>query len=75
MKILLFSSVAEITGCPEMEMNDCDSTAELKKKLEELYPALRDIRYAMALNKRVLHESEPLKEDDIIALLPPFSGG
>jgi molybdopterin synthase sulfur carrier subunit len=75
MKILFFSSIAEITGCPEIVVHDCDSTADLKLKLEERFPALKKSRYAIALNKRILPQDESLKEDDVVALLPPFSGG
>jgi molybdopterin converting factor small subunit len=45
------------------------------EKLHGDFPALRDYTFVMALNKKTLHESSPLQDGDLVALLPAFSGG
>lgn len=75
MKVLFFSSIAEITGLPVQDVSDVSSVEALKKLLEEMYPAIKPINYAVAVNRIVVTEDVSLNEIDEVALLPPFSGG
>jgi molybdopterin converting factor small subunit len=36
---------------------------------------MRNISFRMALNRTLLREDSDLKENDLIAILPPFQGG
>ena len=47
----------------------------LKSKIEVMYPKLLVINYSIALNKKFLQNDILLKNNDIIAFLPPFAGG
>lgn len=75
MKVLFFSSIAEITGLRELDMPVANSVGELKTLLETKYPAIKDIRYAVAVNRTIVNDGISLHESDEVALLPPFSGG
>ncbi len=73
--VLAFGVVAEIIGQEKVAVDDICNTDELKAKLEANYPALKNIRYAIAVNKKMIAASTPLDADTTVALLPPFSGG
>jgi molybdopterin converting factor small subunit len=43
--------------------------------LQELFPELADRKYAVAVNMKVVQENLELKQNDTVALMPPYSGG
>jgi molybdopterin synthase sulfur carrier subunit len=47
----------------------------LQSKIEEKYPAITEINFTIAVNQSVVTNDTVLKENDCIALLPPFAGG
>ena len=47
----------------------------LQSKIEIKYPKILVINYAIAVNKKFLQNDILLKNNDVIALLPPFAGG
>ena len=73
--ILTFGAIAEIIGKSNFAISDVASTAELKEKLETEFPALQNISYAIAVDKKMVIDSAPLHANETVALLPPFSGG
>ncbi len=75
MKILSFGQITEITGAPQWSLDNINSTDQLRQKLSDLFPALQHTTYLIAVNQQVIRENITLRETDIIALLPPFSGG
>ena len=74
-KILAFGSIAEILGTSEMNSDSIHSTSELKIFLTENYPALAESKFSIARNKQIISDDQIFQEGDVIALLPPFSGG
>jgi len=49
---------------------------ELKSFLEKEFSFLQNQPYTFAINESLVRELQhPVSENDIIALLPPFSGG
>ena len=73
-----FGIIADITQKKEEVIFVDDETNTLKKmqlKLEINYPKILVINYSIALNKKFLQNDISLKNNDIIALLPPFAGG
>lgn len=74
-KIHFFGQIAEMTGAGEMVLELGDTTDNLRKQMEEMYPALRGITYSIAVNKEIIHSNTQLKPADVVAFLPPFSGG
>lgn len=73
--LLVFGQIADIAGQPEFRISGIMNTEGLKKKLVEQYPALRAIKYSIAVNRNIVQVNTRLKQDDTVALLPPFSGG
>lgn len=72
-KILAFGQITEITGS-ELFIEAHD-TAVLKSALQIEFPALADKKYAIAVNNKLVAEVTALKENDVVALMPPYSGG
>lgn len=71
--IMAFGQIAEIVGNNlSVEAADTDS---LKKILEELFPALKSLRYQIAVDKEIVSANTLITATAQIALLPPFSGG
>lgn len=73
-KLLAFGQIAEVTGQSERIVKASDTDA-LKAELTEQFSQLKEMQFAMAVNKKVISENTVLKDGDTVALLPPFSGG
>ena len=80
MKITLkyFGVIAEIMGS-EIEVLNIKSQSmtimDLNELIVEKNNLLKDQQYKFAVNQTMIDENIALKENDEIALLPPFSGG
>lgn len=70
-----FGILAEKLARQEVELPFCDNTEELKENLFRFYPDLKEYNFSLAVDKKLVHGITPLKGDEQIALLPPFSGG
>ncbi len=74
-KILAFGVIADITGKSEWTIENIHHTDELKKHLENLYPRLKNMKYAIAVNLLITSGNFEFTDGVIVALMPPFSGG
>ena len=74
MQILLFGQLADIVG-GSISLNGIDDTDGLKKVLHKKHPALADLKYVIAVDKKIITSNQQLNENNVVALLPPFSGG
>lgn len=73
--VLTFGAVTDITGSKNLVMEGIDSTEKLVEVLEEKYPLLKTVQYAIAVNKEVIQQHTKLENNTTVAILPPFSGG
>jgi molybdopterin synthase sulfur carrier subunit len=73
--VLTFGIVTEIIGRSSFVMSNVTSTEELKQQLETTFPPLKNINFAIAVNKQMITTPMQLESNATIALLPPFSGG
>lgn len=48
---------------------------ELLKALNNKFPFLAELKFSLAVDKQLVQDNIPLKGNEEIALLPPFSGG
>jgi molybdopterin converting factor small subunit len=74
-QILSFGSITDITGSSYFTMPMVADTSLLIAALKEKFPALADKKFILAVNAVTVTENTILKTGNIIALLPPFSGG
>ncbi|MDP1560951.1 MAG: MoaD/ThiS family protein [Pirellulaceae bacterium] len=80
MTIKLFAMVREIVGFDEITItvpNVDPTVADLRANLLEQYPGLEPLLpfSQVAINQEIVPDSQPLRLNDEIAILPPFSGG
>jgi molybdopterin synthase sulfur carrier subunit len=73
--VLTFGAITDITGNKNFALDEIDSTEKLVQILEEKYPLLKTIQYAIAVNKEVIQQPTKLENEATVAILPPFSGG
>jgi len=72
-KIIAFGQIAEIMGKELMlEAIDIDS---LKLNLIQKFPELSEKKLAFAVNKKLVQNNVMLNQNDVVALMPPYSGG
>ena len=74
LEVLMFGRLADIAG-NSFTVEDISDTDRLINTLHKTYPALTKTKYVIAVNKQVITSNTLLKEDSVVALLPPFSGG
>ena len=72
---MIFGQLTDIINTSTLTLTDIADTNGLVYELNKLYPALAGSNYIMAVNKQTIAANTILKEDSIVALLPPFYGG
>ena len=75
MKIILFGQLVDITGTRNLEVGELADTDSLRQHLIREFPALNNLKFAIAVNKTIVRENTVLTESATVALMPPFSGG
>lgn len=73
--VLYFGQICEVIGNSSLKISDINDTNVLIEKLELQFPALKNFQYSIAVNHKIIQENTKLNNKDIVALLPPFSGG
>lgn len=73
--LLSFGQLTDITGHSTWQMEDITDTDQLKKILIEKHPAFANSKYLLAVNMEIIRGNVKLNPGDVVALLPPFSGG
>lgn len=72
-KIISFGRLKEILGSDlELEAENSDG---LLNQLNEKFPQLEDLKLRIAINQKIISENTDLKNNDVVALMPPYSGG
>jgi len=75
--VLAFGIAKDIFGgsAISVELTE-ETTAALKRSLEERYPRLKQLAsYMVAVNNEYAQDESILTERDEIAIIPPVSGG
>jgi len=75
MEIIAFGRLADMIENKEINLEGVTTTDQLRQKLQVRFPFLSGIRYAIAVNNKILPGNAFLEQNDRIALLPPYSGG
>ena len=78
LQILLFGITTDLLGTSNLELEiPVNSTvADFKQILQAKYSVLENIdSYAIAVNESYALDTDFLKENDVVAIIPPVSGG
>jgi len=73
--IFIFGQLTEIITKDNLVLNDIGDTDKLTVHLNKIYPAIAKIKYAIAVNKNMITKNTMLNDNDVVAIMPPFSGG
>jgi molybdopterin converting factor subunit 1 len=77
-KTLFFGITADLVQHSELQISvdENSSIASYKLILKDKFPQLENINsYAIAVNEEYANDDAILKENDIVAIIPPVSGG
>lgn len=76
-EVRCFASVRDLFACDrlELELPAGATVAQLHERLVEQQPALQKLRVAFAVNEGYARADRELHHGDVVALIPPISGG
>ncbi len=77
-QVLLFGITTDLVGTSQLEIEVANTTSvkEIKTLLKEKHPTLENIdSYAIAVNETYANDNLILQEKDVVAIIPPVSGG
>jgi molybdopterin synthase sulfur carrier subunit len=74
-ELLFFGSLTDATTVSRLLVEGMRDTEQLKVYLEARYPALRTAKYFIAVNQQMIQQVHALQPGDVVAFMPPFSGG
>ena len=75
-KILFFAHLRDAVGEESIEMDANEKTVvQLKQQIAETYKIQKLDTAMVAINEEFAKDSEIIQEGDIIAFIPPVSGG
>lgn len=76
-KVLFFAGMQEQAGTGEYELvTEEMAVSEIRAKIKEEFPAVTGTERAMvAINEEFTNEDDTARAGDIVAFIPPVSGG
>lgn len=77
-KILFFGITTDLVQMTEtsFELKENTTIKDCKEALKEKYPTLKNMHsYAIAVNEIYTTDDVILKQHDVLAIIPPVSGG
>jgi len=72
-KIITFGRLKEILGS-DVELQ-AETTDELLNKIISDFPLMKDLKLRIAVNQKIISDNTKLNNNDLVALMPPYSGG
>jgi len=72
-KIISFGRLKEILDS-DLEL-EAENSDDLLNQLNEKFHQLKDLKLRIAVNQKIISENIELKNNDVVALMPPYSGG
>ena len=78
LKILFFGIATELANTSEIEISlpEKASVKDFKMALQIIFPKLQNLNsYAIAVNESYATDAILLKSGDVLAVIPPVSGG
>ena len=77
-QVLFFGITTDLVSATnlDLEIVETSTVANCKNLLKKNYPQLKNIdSYAIAVNESYATDELVLKDNDIVAVIPPVSGG
>ena len=74
-KVLFFGVLSEVAGTDCRHYSDVKSVNDLRLRILDEIPEIEHYNYRISLNNEIINSDMSLKDNDEVALLPPFAGG
>jgi molybdopterin synthase sulfur carrier subunit len=75
LELMYFGQLTDITGCSMQQLPMVLDTDALRQWLYAQYPAMRQAKFMIAINNKLVSGNVAIPEGARIAFMPPFSGG
>lgn len=72
-KVITFGSLCEILG-KEFSSDAIDTKSVLEQIFTD-HPDLRERKLLISVNQKIVQQNTNLKDKDVVAIMPPYSGG
>jgi len=72
--VMAFGSVTDVMG-ESIQLEHVQDTDALMLELNKRFPALKNSKFLVAVNRKMINKNTRLNGDDTVALMSPFSGG
>jgi len=72
-KIISFGRLKEIIGL-DFEC-EAENTDRMLAQLNDKFPDLKELKLRIAVNEKIISGNTELNNNDVVALMPPYSGG
>ena len=74
--VLFFAQLQESAGCSQFQLEQQEMTIkQLKNVVQQQYPTVALQHVMTAVNEEFVLEEEVVKTGDVVAFIPPVSGG
>ncbi len=74
-KVLFFGQLLEVVGAKELILEGITDIDTLKAALHQQFPLLAQSKYIIAVDQEMISDNQKIENHNIVALMPPFSGG
>lgn len=77
MKVLYFAEIKEIlqTDSETIDINEAINVDAFNQYLFERHPSIKTKKFQVAVNEEFVQDEDIIQPTDIVALIPPVSGG
>jgi len=72
--VMAFGSVTDVMG-ESIQLEHVQDTDALMLELKKRFPALKNSKFLVAVNRKMINKNTRLNGNDTVALMSPFSGG
>lgn len=73
--IISFGKISDFIKNQRIDITGISDTDALKTYLEKTFPEISQMKYKLALNENLIQQNTQISGNDLVAIMPPFSGG
>lgn len=74
-RVIFLGVLADISGVKVKYYAMAADTGILRLMIEDDYPEIAVCSYRISVNNQIINSETELKDNDEVALMPPFAGG
>ncbi|WP_316822914.1 MoaD/ThiS family protein [Pedobacter gandavensis] len=74
-ELISFGKISEFIPRQKIDITGVSDIDALKIYLERTFPQISTLKYKLALNQNLIQHNTLISGNEVIAIMPPFSGG